>query len=331
MTHFQHIAILGAGSWGTALALSTKLAGRDVSVWTRREDIAASLCAGNGNPDYLPGIALPAMRASTDMSDLQTADAILAVIPAQHARAGLEQAAAHIRSGTPVLLCAKGIEQGSLKLMTEMLSETVPGAVPTVLSGPSFAGDVARGLPTAITLACRDETLGRALVDAIGRPTFRPYWSDDLIGAEIGGAIKNVLAIACGITEGLGLGRSAHAALIARGFAEMQRLGIALGAKPQTLAGLSGLGDLVLTCSSPQSRNMSFGLELGQGKAPVDILAARASVTEGVATAPALLQLAARHSVELPICEAVGAVLSGRATVQDAITGLISRPFKEET
>lgn len=265
------------------------------------------------------------------MAELEFADAILAVIPAQFARANLEAAAPHIRPGTPVLLCAKGIEQDSLKLMTDVLAEAVPHAVPAVLSGPSFADDVARDLPTAVTLACADEPTGRALVRAIGRPAFRPYWSHDLIGAEIGGAMKNVLAIACGITEGLALGKSAHAALIARGFAEMQRLAKALGADAHTLSGLCGLGDLVLTCSSTQSRNMSFGKALGQGERAEDILAKRNSVTEGVATTPALLKLAAAKGVELPICAAVGAILSGETTVNEAITNLLNRPFKEET
>lgn len=330
MIRFNRICVMGAGSWGTALALNTALAGRNVSVWTRQSDIAESLAAGNGNAKYLAGVPVPAINASTDMATLAEADAVLAVVPAQHARAGFEAARIHIKPGTPVLLCAKGIEQNSLKLMTQVLHETVPHAIPAVLSGPSFASDVARGLPTAVTLACQDEALARDLVSAIGRPAFRPYWTNDLIGAEIGGAMKNVLAIACGITAGLQLGKSAHAALIARGFAEMQRLALALGAEPTTLAGLCGLGDLVLTCSSTQSRNMSFGKALGEGEAARDILASRDSVTEGVATAPALLALAARHGVELPICAAVGAILSGEASVTEAITALQSRPFKEE-
>lgn len=321
---------MGAGAWGTALALNVALAGRIVSVWTRQDDIAANLSSGTGNPKYLPGVPVPALNATTDMATLAEADAILAVVPAQHARAAFEAASDHIKPGTPVLLCAKGIEQNSLKLMTQVLGETVPEAVPAVLSGPSFASDVARGLPTAVTLACRDEALGRDLAGAIGRSAFRPYWTSDLIGAEIGGAMKNVLAIACGITEGLQLGKSAHAALIARGFAEMQRLALALGAEPTTLAGLCGLGDLVLTCSSTQSRNMSFGKALGEGKTAADILASRDSVTEGVATTPAVLALAARHDVELPICAAVGAILSGKASVTEAIAALQSRPFKEE-
>ena len=274
--------------------------------------------------------ALPRLQASTDIAILDGCDAVLAVVPAQFARTMLSQLAPHLGEGTPVLLCAKGIERNSLSFMTDVLRDTIPHAVPAVLSGPSFAADVSRGLPTAVTLACEDEALGKALMEAIGQPAFRPYWSDDLIGAEIGGAVKNVLAIACGICEGLQLGKSAHAALIARGFAEMTRLGVALGGKAETLAGLCGLGDLVLTCSSPQSRNMSFGLALGQGRSAAAILAERNAVTEGVATAPALVKLAQKHGVEMPICEGVAAILGDQITVSDAMAALLSRPYKGE-
>jgi len=334
VTNFTRIGVLGAGAWGTALAASLYSKAEDqtldVPVWALEDEVAAALCEGRGNPAYLTGFDLPIMRASTDISTLSGADAILAVVPAQFARASFTQLAPHVADGTPILLCAKGIEQSTLSLMTDVLAETLPNAVPAVLSGPSFAADVARGLPTAVTLACEDETLGMALMEAIGHPAFRPYWSNDLIGAEIGGAVKNVLAIACGIVEGLQLGKSAHAALIARGFAEMTRLGIAMGGRAETLAGLCGLGDLVLTCSSPQSRNMSFGLALGQGQGVGEILAARNAVTEGVATAPALVALAQQKGVEMPICEAVNAVLNGSTTVTHAMTALLSRPYKGE-
>ncbi|MEM8635748.1 MAG: NAD(P)H-dependent glycerol-3-phosphate dehydrogenase, partial [Pseudomonadota bacterium] len=229
------------------------------------------------------------------------------------------------------LLCAKGIERQSLKLMTTVLEEALPDALPAVLSGPSFAHDVARGLPTAVTLACADEEVGSALVQAIGQPMFRPYWSPDLIGAEVGGAVKNVLAIACGIVEGLELGKSAHAALLSRGFAEMRRLAVALGAEDRTLSGLSGLGDLVLTCSSSQSRNMSFGIALGKGEKASDVLSRRSSVTEGAATAPSLALLASKLGVEMPICEAIDKILRSETTVDQAITRLLDRPFKEES
>ncbi|MEO0983551.1 MAG: NAD(P)H-dependent glycerol-3-phosphate dehydrogenase [Pseudomonadota bacterium] len=330
MTFLHHIAVMGAGAWGTALALVAQRAGRKVSVWAREAEVAEALSAGRGNPVYLPGLALDPIATSTDFNALDGADAVFAVVPAQHARAVFAEAAGHIAPGTPVVLCAKGVEQGSLKLMTEVLAETIPHAAPAVLSGPSFAADVARGLPTAVTLASADRTLGEQLTHAIGRPTFRPYWTDDMIGVETGGAVKNVLAIACGIVEGLGLGKSAHAALIARGFAEMSRLGAALGGRAETLAGLSGLGDLVLTCASPQSRNMSFGAALGAGRTAEAVLAERSAVTEGAASAPAVCALARRHGVEIPICEAVAAILAGARTVDQAMADLLQRPFKAE-
>lgn len=334
MTEFTRIGVLGAGAWGTALATSlyqkTAAPGQSIPVWALETEVAEALSAGLGNPVYLPGYDLPKMQASSEIEALAGCDAILAVVPAQFARGAFAQLKDHVAPGTPILLCAKGIEQSSLSLMTDVVTEAIPHAVPAVLSGPSFAADVARGLPTAVTLACRDEALGKALMTAIGQPAFRPYWTDDLIGAEIGGAVKNVLAIACGIVEGLQLGKSAHAALIARGFAEMTRLGVALGGRRETLAGLCGLGDLVLTCSSPQSRNMSFGLALGQGRSAEAILAERNAVTEGVATAPALVQLAQKHGVEMPISEAVSAVLAHETTVADAMTTLLARPYKGE-
>ena len=330
MSSIETIGVMGAGAWGTALALTAHQAGRSVRIHARETDVAAALSAGEGNPRFLPDVPLPPLPAATDPAVLKDADAILAVVPAQFARAALMEAAPHIAPGTPVLLCAKGIEQGRLALMTEVLAETVPHAVPCVLSGPSFAADVARGLPTAVTLATEEVDLGRALMAAIGRPVFRPYWSSDLIGAEVGGAVKNVLAIACGLTEGLRLGRSAHAALLTRGFAEMTRLGVAKGARPDTMAGLCGLGDLVLTCSSTQSRNMSFGKALGEGRAAADVLEERQAVTEGAATAPAIAALADRLGVDMPICQAVAAILAGHTTVGDAVEALLSRPFREE-
>jgi glycerol-3-phosphate dehydrogenase (NAD(P)+) len=245
-------------------------------------------------------------------------------------RTTLTAFAPHARDDAPILLCSKGIERGSLKLMTQVLAETIPAAPAAVLSGPSFAADVSRGLPTAVTLACEDAALGEALMGTLSAPGFRPYLATDLIGAEIGGAIKNVLAIACGLSEGRGLGRSAHAALITRGFAEMTRLGVALGAEPQTVAGLCGLGDLVLTCSSPQSRNMSLGLALGQGQTIEQALAGKRSVAEGYESAPAVRELAARAGVEMPICEGVAALLAGETTVDGLIDALLSRPLKSE-
>jgi glycerol-3-phosphate dehydrogenase (NAD(P)+) len=323
--------VIGGGAWGTALAQVAARAGLSVVLQARESEVVDQIRTRGENSLFLPGIALDrAVTASTDMADLAGADLILAVAPAQHLRAALTAFAPHARPGQPVLLCSKGVEQGSLKLMTQVLAETLPEAAPAVLSGPSFAGEVARGLPTAVTLACPDPDLGRALAGAIATPTFRPYVSGDMIGAEAGGAIKNVLAIACGIVEGKGLGRSAHAALITRGFAEMTRMAVALGGQAVTVAGLCGLGDLVLTCSSPQSRNMSVGLALGSDQTLDQALAGKLSVAEGVASAPAVTGLAARLGIETPICEAVAAILAGETEVEAAILSLLSRPLRAE-
>jgi glycerol-3-phosphate dehydrogenase (NAD(P)+) len=328
---YKHVGVIGAGAWGTALAQVCARAGLDVTLQARETEVVASVNTAHENTLFLPGIALePAIQAVADMAGLASCDLILAVAPAQHLRSALKALASHLKPGVPVVLCAKGVEQGSLKLMTEVAEETIPGTPVAVLSGPSFAGEVARNLPTAVTLACEDEALGRAIAEAIATPTFRPYIAGDLIGAEAGGAVKNVLAIACGIVEGKGLGRSAHASVITRGFAELTRLAVALGAKAETVAGLCGLGDLVLTCSSPQSRNMSVGLALGQGMTLQEALAGKLSVAEGVASAPAVRALARKLGVEVPICEAVAAILAGEIAVDAAIVGLLSRPLKSE-
>ncbi len=329
---FNTVGVIGAGAWGTALAEVCARAGRAVLLWAREPDTRAAVNAEHHNPLYLPGVTLSErITAVGDLAALAACEVVLAVPPAQHLRATLETFAWFARPGLPVILCSKGVEQGSVKLMTEVLAEVLPAAVPAVLSGPSFAGEVARGLPTAITLACEDAVLGKALAETIALPTFRPYLTDDLIGAEIGGAVKNVLAIACGVSEGRGLGRSAHAALITRGFAELTRLAVAKGARAETLAGLCGLGDLVLTCSSPQSRNMSVGLALGRGESLDQALAGKRSVAEGVASAPAVLALARSLGVETPICAAMAAVLGGQVSVDQAIDGLLARPLKSET
>ncbi|MEP0068215.1 NAD(P)H-dependent glycerol-3-phosphate dehydrogenase [Pyruvatibacter sp.] len=327
----QSIGIIGAGAWGTALASIAARAGRDVTLWAYEPEVADAINATHENTMYLPGIALDdSIRATTDQDTVAKADAVLLVCPAQTMRGVSRELAASVSAGTPIAICAKGIEQSTGKLMTQVLEETVPHAIPAVLSGPSFAADVASGLPTAVTLACADEEVGAAFVDAIGIQTFRPYQATDLVGAEIGGSVKNVLAIACGIVEGKKLGASAAAALTARGFAELTRLGVALGARAETLGGLSGLGDLILTCGSLQSRNMSLGAALGEGRSLADILGERVSVAEGVATAPAVVALARTHGVEMPICEAVASVVMGQASVDEAITALLSRPFKRE-
>jgi glycerol-3-phosphate dehydrogenase (NAD(P)+) len=328
---YRSVGVLGAGAWGTALALVTARAGLDVALWAHEPETAREIAATRRNDAYLPGVDLdPAIRATNDLADAAAADLILAVIPAQHERGVLQRLSSLVRPGTPVVLCAKGVEQGSLKLMSEVLEETIPHAVVAVLSGPSFAGEVARELPTAVTLACVDAAVGEAVARAIATPAFRPYLATDVIGAEMGGAVKNVLAIACGIAEGRQMGRSAHAALITRGFAEMTRLAVARGAEAATLTGLCGLGDLVLTCSSPQSRNMSVGLALGGGASLADALSGKRSVAEGVASAPAVRALAAKLGVETPICAAVAAVLDGRLEVGEAIRGLLARPLRPE-
>ena len=328
----QSIGVVGAGAWGTALALTARRAGRDVTLWAREPQVIASINRDRVNPDYLPGVELdPAIRATGDHAEIAGADAVLLVPPAQHLRAACRALAPHWRQGIPAVICAKGVELSSCSLMAEAVAEELPGAVVAVLSGPTFAIEVARGLPTAITLACADAALGRKLVAALGTPSFRPYYSDDLIGAQVGGAVKNVLAIACGIVEGRGLGDNARAALITRGLAELTRLAVAKGGRLETLMGLSGLGDLILTASSTQSRNYSLGFALGQGRALADILGERRSVTEGVHTAGAVMALAGRLGVEMPICAGVEAVINQGVGLDDAIRQLLSRPFRAET
>jgi len=323
--------VIGGGAWGTALAQVCARAGLETALWAREPEVVEAVNGAHENPLFLPGVALePSIRATADFADLAGSDLVLAVPPAQHMRATLKAFAPHVREDLPILLCSKGIEQGSLKLMTDVLAETLPQARAAVLSGPSFAGEVARGLPTAVTLACPDEGCAGELGEAIATPAFRPYFATDMIGAEAGGAVKNVLAIACGIVEGRGLGRSAHAALITRGFAELTRLAVALGGEAETVAGLCGLGDLVLTCSSPQSRNMSVGLALGRGQTLEEALAGKLSVAEGVASAPAVRQLSRKLGVDTPICEATAAILAGEIDVDTAIAGLLSRPLREE-
>lgn len=325
------IGVIGGGAWGTALAQTQALAGRRVTLWAREAETVADINTRHVNRAFLPGVALDTRLAATaKLEDCASADAILLVCPAQHVRAVTTSLAAHGREGQPLIVCAKGVEQGTGKLMGEILAETVPHMAAAVLSGPSFAADVARGLPAALTIACRDERLGKLLAERLGDRQLRLYWSDDMVGVELGGALKNVLAIAAGIVDGKGLGASAHAALVTRGFAEMRRLGRVLGARSETLMGLSGLGDLVLTCGSPQSRNMSLGRALGQGEALSDVLGGRVSVTEGVHTAAAVVRLAEHKNVDMPISAAVHAILEGRVSVDDAISGLMSRPFKAE-
>ncbi|WP_375786030.1 NAD(P)H-dependent glycerol-3-phosphate dehydrogenase [Bradyrhizobium sp. Pha-3] len=319
------VSVIGAGAWGTALAEVAARAGRKVTLYARNAEHAAQIQATRVNP-RLAGVQLhPGIAVTPDIAAAARADIILAVTPAQHLRAAVSHLAPHLPPDTPVIACAKGIEHGTHKFMTEVIAEAAPGAVPAILSGPSFADDVARGLPTAVTLATRDEALARALVQALGSATFRPYHTTDVRGVEIGGAAKNVLAIAAGIVVGRNLGASALAALTTRGFSELARLGRACGARTETLSGLSGLGDLLLSCSTAQSRNFALGLALGRGEAaPVGKLA------EGAFTAPVLCELAAAQKVDMPVSNAVAAILSDRLTIDDAIEGLLTRPFKAE-
>ncbi len=327
---FQTIGVIGAGAWGTALAINAQRAGRDVVLWAREDDVVEAINTTQKNPKYLPDADVVGIHATSDMAEISNCDAVMAVTPAQFMRGSLELLGKTAKPGVSVMLCSKGFETKSLKMMTDVLEESIPGAIASVLSGPSFAIDVALGLPTAVTLASSNQEEGERWMSAIGRPEFRPYYSDDILGAEAGGAVKNVLAIACGIVEGKGLGRSAHAALISRGFAELTRLGVAMGGNAETLKGLCGLGDLVLTCSSAQSRNMSFGFALGQGQTVAEVLGSRTAVTEGVATAPAIAQLAKNLNVEMPICETVAEIVAERITLSQGIEALLKRPFKAE-
>ncbi len=329
--NYQKFGVIGAGAWGTALAQTLASAGRDVTLWAFESDVVTDINSQHENKTYLPGAALHnSIRATQDLSELASSDAILVVTPAQHMRGTLASFVPHVRDGLPIALCSKGIEISSGKFMSEVLEEICPQATTAVLSGPSFAADVVKGLPTAVTLACSDWDVGGKLISSIAAPTFRPYYSADVLGAEIGGAVKNVLAIVCGLVLGKGLGRSAHAAIIARGFAEMTRLGTALGCKPETLTGLCGLGDLVLTCSSEQSRNMSFGMALGQGQSFEDYMADKKVVVEGAATAPALKALSLAKGVEMPISHALANILDGSEQVDDVITRLLAREHKTE-
>lgn len=328
---FASVGVIGGGAWGTALAALCARNGVETLLWAREAEVVSAVNEKRENTSFLTGAPLPETLAAThDLGMAAKKQAILFVVPAQFARPILGELRASAQEETPMALCSKGVERKTGLLMTEVLAAVWPGARPAVLSGPSFARDVALGLPTAVTLACADETLGARWVATIGAPTFRPYLTNDLIGAELGGAVKNVLALAAGVVEGKGLGQSARAALIARGFAEFQRIGAALGADPQTMAGLSGLGDLILTACSPQSRNMSLGAELGKGRALEDVLEERHTVSEGVASAAAVASLADKAGVEAPICQAVADLVAGARKVDEIISDLLARPFKPE-
>jgi glycerol-3-phosphate dehydrogenase (NAD(P)+) len=325
MAPLQAVSVIGAGAWGTALADVAARAGRKATLYARDAAHAARIASTRENP-RLPGKRLAAEIAVTnDLALAGGTDIVLIATPAQHLRAAVNSLAPHLQKNTPVIACAKGIEHGTHKFMTEIIAETAPHAIPAILSGPSFADDVALGLPTAVTLATKGEALASQLVQALGSSTFRPYHTTDVRGVEIGGAAKNVLAIAVGIAVGKNLGASAQAALTTRGFSELARFGRAFGARAETLAGLSGLGDLILTCSSPQSRNFALGLALGRGEPPP-----AGKLAEGEFTAPVLIELAASRKIELPVSMAVAAILSKQLTIDAAIEGLLTRPFKAE-
>jgi glycerol-3-phosphate dehydrogenase (NAD(P)+) len=325
---FDKIGIIGGGAWGTALAQVASAGDRETLIWAFEKEVVEAVNGRHSNPLFLPGIPLnEVIRATSDIDDLHECDAWLVVTPAQHMRAVLEQAP---ECDIPIVLCSKGIEEKSGEFLHKVAAEGCPGAQVAVLSGPTFAHEVARGLPTAVTLAAEDLSLAEQLRDRIGQPTFRIYVSDDVAGAEIGGAVKNVLAIACGVVEGKGLGQNARAALIARGFAEMTRFGLHCGAQRETLAGLSGLGDLVLTCSSTSSRNFSLGKGIGGGRSAAELLADRRTVAEGAFTAPVLARLARERGIDMPVVEAVDALIAGRATVDQVLGELLARPPRPE-
>lgn len=322
------LGVIGGGAWGTALAQVAAQGGRETLLWALEEDVVSAVNRIHENPVYLQGIKLePAIRATGSFAELGACDAWIVATPAQHMRAVLERMPC---PEMPLILCSKGIEESSGALLHEVAHAVCPTSPVAVLSGPTFAHEVAKGLPTAVTLAAEDMGLAEQLRDRIAQPTFRIYVSDDVAGAEIGGAVKNVLAIACGVVEGKGLGQNARAALIARGFAEMRRFGLACGAQRETLAGLSGLGDLVLTCSSTSSRNYSLGVGIGEGRPAAELLSNRKTVAEGAFTAPVLARISREKGIDMPIVNAVDALVSGRANVSQVLDELLSRPPRAE-
>lgn len=326
------IGIIGGGAWGSALAIALhRPAGRSIVLWAREAEVVRNINEQRENRIFLPGVKLPAgITATGDIAAAARAEAILLVVPAQHLRAIACALAPHVSAGTPVVICAKGIEQQTSALMSDIVAECLPQAAPAVLSGPTFASEIARGLPAAVTLAIANPAVGRTLVAGFGSARFRPYLSDDVIGAQIGGAVKNVLAIASGIVSGRGLGENARAAVITRGLHEMVRLGEALGGKMETLMGLSGAGDLMLTCMSAKSRNFSVGYALGEGKTLSAAVGGKPSVAEGIFSASAVTALAARMGIEMPISAAVDAVVNRGAAIDRMIEELLSRPFTSE-
>ncbi len=325
------IGVIGAGAWGTALAMTQARAGRDVVLWAREPELAEAMRETRENTLYLPGYRLPeGITPTSDAAMMAACDIILLAAPAQATGAVLAAFAPHLRRGAPLVLCAKGIEMKTGRFLSEVAARAAPQLPVFILSGPSFAADVAAGLPVAITLAGENLQQARSLARTLSHSHFRLYSSDDPLGAQIGGAMKNVLAIACGIVEGRGLGDSARAALVTRAFAELARFGRALGARAETLSGLSGLGDLMLTATSPGSRNYSLGVELGRGRRLEDVMRSRRAVTEGVHTARIAMKIAAEHGLDMPICQAVEAIVTGRSTAEEQIARLLQRPLRDE-
>ncbi|MCT4655657.1 MAG: NAD(P)-dependent glycerol-3-phosphate dehydrogenase [Cohaesibacter sp.] len=329
---FQRISVLGAGAWGTALALNAARSGCDVVLWGRNREALETIATKRQLPSYLPGITFDQpLEVTQDLTEAADADCILMVTPAQTTAQIAQDIAFYVRKDTPVILAAKGLEKNTQRMMSEVLLDYLPQARAAVLSGPSFAADVARGLPTAVTIAAQTPLLAEQLSASLSNATFRPYASADLTGVQMGGALKNVLAIACGIVMGKEMGASAHAALMTRGFAEIQRLAIKLGAQRETLMGLSGFGDVTLSCSSRQSRNFSFGYDLGQGKSLSDLFGPNAKLSEGAYTARVAVELAGQHGIEMPVAQAVADVLDRSITIDEAVAGLMSRPLRRET
>lgn len=327
----KKLGVIGAGAWGTALATVSVRAGLDTLIWAREHEVVEGINASHENQLYLPGVPLDsALVATSDMANLSDRDIILMVAPAQHLRSVSANLAEYLPHGIPVLICSKGIEVATGKLMSSVLGETMPDNPVGVLSGPTFAAETSRNMVSALTLAMSDEKMGCEIVETLGQSTFRPYFTTDVIGAQIGGAVKNVIAIASGIVAGLSLGENAKAALITRGLSEMQRFGLSRGARAETLMGLSGVGDLVLTCSSTQSRNMSLGLELGQGKSFQEIMDGRISVSEGAHTVQIVHKIAVEEGIEMPITEAVYRIIYEGDSVQEVMNDLMTRPFTKE-
>ena len=328
---YQSIGVVGAGSWGTALAITAALAGRDVTLWARRSEHAATINATLANERYLPGVSVPgAIRVTSNPSDLAECDAALLAVPAQTMREVSERFSDHLPVGCLLVSCAKGIEISSGLLMSQLLRQTIPGRPVAVLSGPTFAGEVAQGLPTAVSLACDQVTVAEELAKALATPGFRPYSSGDIVGIEVAGAMKNVIAIACGIVIGMGLGENARASLVTRGLVEIRRLAVAKGGFAPSVTSLGGIGDLMLTCASGQSRNYQFGLEIGSGRPLSDAMGQGQTVLEGAATARSLPAVAHEYNVDLPIGLAVAQLLNGEASLDDLREQLLGRPLSRE-